>query len=56
MVVPDILLLKECPVCIELRAAAVQAISGMLLPSILAPIATLGVSDSVVALAEVGML
>lgn len=42
----DITLLKQekCPVCLELRAAAIQAFSGCILPLMMSPIINLNVS------------
>ncbi|KAJ8963864.1 hypothetical protein NQ314_005322 [Rhamnusium bicolor] len=46
VVVTDLVLLKleQCPICIEMRAAALQSVLGCVMPLILAQVSAIGVS------------
>lgn len=46
VVLKELVLLKQdqCPVCLELRASAIQSFFGFALPLVLAPVTSIGVS------------
>ncbi|KAL3278752.1 hypothetical protein HHI36_016280 [Cryptolaemus montrouzieri] len=45
IIIPDLILKKtECPICVEMRASAIQATLGCILPAVLAPISSLSMA------------